>query len=770
MNSVSQSCEPKANKLFRGRYLNECKRVHRFMIWLMVAQWFVGIAFAAFYSPLTWIGQNYETHIHIWAAIILGGSISGFAILWIRLHNESAHTRHVVAICQMLWSALLIHLSGGRIETHFHVFASLAILSIYRDWKILITATVVVAVDHFIRGVFYPLSAFGVVTESPYRWIEHAAWVLLEVAFLAPGCMRLRNEIRELCVRQTEIEEAKKSVDIKVDERTRELSAANHMLAQKTAEAEKLALVARYTDNAVVITDDQSKIEWVNNGFSRVTGYQPDEVIGKRQSEFLYGPATDPEQRELIQSAMHAKEGCDTELVNYDKAGDPFWLSVEIRPIHDADGKVIKFIAIQRDISEKRQREHNLRLLRTAVDHANDSMFRIKEDGRIVDVNEIACQRLGYTPDELLNLTVPDISTVEDWEDRWNRIKTEQAVLLDGEHVTRDGRKFPVEVSAVFVADDQDEYICAFVRDITERREADIERQRLNEQLVEASRTAGMAEVATGVLHNVGNILNSVNVSAAVIRQTLRESALANLERVSLLIAEHEHKLADFLSADNRGQQIPNYLAKVTDALKGERDYINGEFHDLVKNIEHIKEIVAVQQALARPSGMLQSLSPAELVTDSITANKGTLTNHKINIQPEIEKDMPVVKSDKHRIMQILVNLIKNAKDALVEHQVSDPAITVRASSTDSHVIFEVRDNGVGISPDKVNKIFQHGFTTKENGHGFGLHYSANAASELGGMLTLAKHDAESGATFRLEVPRIPANEMETPVHSTTAT
>ena len=211
------------NDLFQKRYEHECLWVHRFMTWIMIGQWALGLAFAAFLSPLTWIGQRNEVHVHVWAAFLIGMSLSGFAILWMRMFPREASTRHIVAVVQMLWSALLIHLSGGRIETHFHVFASLAILSIYRDWRILISATAVVALDHFVRGVFYPLSVFGIMTESPYRWIEHAAWVVFEVAFLAPGCYRLRKEVWELCVRQTEIELAKRSVDQQVQRAIRSI-------------------------------------------------------------------------------------------------------------------------------------------------------------------------------------------------------------------------------------------------------------------------------------------------------------------------------------------------------------------------------------------------------------------------------------------------------------------------------------------------------------------------------------------------------------------
>ncbi len=400
------------NELFRKRYESECQLVHRFMQWIMIGQWILGIAFALLLSPLTWIGQRSEVHVHVWAALLIGTSLSGSAILWIRMYPTHAHTRHVVAIIQTLWSALLIHLSGGRIETHFHVFASLAILSTYRDWKILISATVVVALDHFVRGVFYPLSVFGIITESPYRWIEHAAWVLFEVAFLAPSCYRLRKEVWELCARQTEIEVAKRSVDLQVAQRTRELSEAFDLLAEKTAETEKLALVARYTDNAVMITDAESRIEWVNEGFTRISGYLASEVVGRRPSEFLHGEKTDANTRSVMREAIARQEGFNLQTVNYRKSGEPYWVDIEVRPIRDANGKVQRFIAIEADVTDR---------------------------------------------------------------------------VLQKE-----------------------------------------EENRLNQELLDVSRKAGMAEIATGVLHNVGNILNSVNVSVSVIRRQFAKSALSN--------------------------------------------------------------------------------------------------------------------------------------------------------------------------------------------------------------------------------------------------
>ena len=139
-----------------------------------------GIVFALWVSPLTWEGADSSTHLHVWAAVLLGGIISLFPALlgWLRPGLPS--TRYTIAVAQMLMGALLIHLTGGRIETHFHVFGSLAFLAFYRDWRVLIPATIVVALDHMLRGMFWPQSVYGVLVASQWRWLEHAAWVVFE--------------------------------------------------------------------------------------------------------------------------------------------------------------------------------------------------------------------------------------------------------------------------------------------------------------------------------------------------------------------------------------------------------------------------------------------------------------------------------------------------------------------------------------------------------------------------------------------------------------
>ena len=210
---VSPAIRKRAELLLKEHQLAVYKRTDRMFAGLMTFQWLAGIATALIVSPKTWAGQISDVHIHVWAAILLGGVITLFPVLLAMLRPGEAITRYVIAGSQMLMSGLLIHLSGGRIETHFHVFGSLAFLAFYRDWKVLIPATVVVAIDHFVRGVYWPQSAFGVLTASHWRWVEHAAWVIFENIFLVQSCLQGVRDMRDNAHKQAELEALRDQAD-----------------------------------------------------------------------------------------------------------------------------------------------------------------------------------------------------------------------------------------------------------------------------------------------------------------------------------------------------------------------------------------------------------------------------------------------------------------------------------------------------------------------------------------------------------------------------
>jgi signal transduction histidine kinase len=278
------------------------------------------------------------------------------------------------------------------------------------------------------------------------------------------------------------------------------------------------------------------------------------------------------------------------------------------------------------------------------------------------------------------------------------------------------------------------------------------EQKAAQRQLLENARHAGMAEIATNVLHNVGNVLNSVNVSAELIGTKVRDSEAAGLARAVKLLEDHAHHIGDYLSSDPRGKLLPGYLKQLAQALAEERQSITAELAALTKSVKHIKEIVATQQSYAGASSVVESLQIVELIEDALRIDTGALNSHHLTVLRDFEA-VPSLLLDKHRVLLILVNLIGNARYAM--QRVPDAAhrLTLTVRMVDDKLQVVVGDSGEGIAPDNLTRIFAHGFTTKKDGHGFGLHSCVLAAREMGGRLLAHSDGPGRGAVFTLELP-----------------
>jgi len=503
-----------ADELYTAYEDTVYRRTDRFFFVLMAVQWLVGILFAAVVSPRAWSGAISSVHPHIYAAIGLGGLFCFFPMFLIWRFPGKALTRQAVAVGQVCFSSLLIHLTGGRIETHFHVFGSLAFLACYRDWKVLPTATIIVAVDHLVRGMWYPESVYGIAFTTPWRSLEHAGWVIFEDVVLVWSCFVSRREMRNICEQQFQNQELLDGLENRVRKRTS---------------------------------------------------------------------------------------------------------------------------VIEAEVAESRRAEEELKAL-TA-------------------------------------------------------------------------------------------------------------------RMVETSRQAGMAEVATGVLHNVGNVLNSVNLSATLIREGLQQSRLSHLTKSIALLRENEPNLSAFLATDPRGRQLPQFLGSLSEHLVEENKRLADEAESLDKNVQHIRQIVAMQQSFSRVFGVTESQQPERLMEDALQFNLTAFDRHGIKLMRQYAPTPPVL-VDRHKVLQILINLLRNAKQALRDSETAEKQITLSiAAANDGRIRIAVTDNGVGIPPENLTKIFRHGFTTKKDGHGFGLHSGALAAKEMDGSLSVQSDGPGTGSTFTLELP-----------------
>jgi signal transduction histidine kinase len=277
----------------------------------------------------------------------------------------------------------------------------------------------------------------------------------------------------------------------------------------------------------------------------------------------------------------------------------------------------------------------------------------------------------------------------------------------------------------------------------------------VHKELVTASREAGMAEVATNVLHNVGNILNSVNISASLVAERLRQSKAAGVSRLAALLVEQGDRVGQFIAEDARGKRVPAYMAALGEQLAADQRSALEELAGLRENLEHIKDTVNMQQSYAKLCGVTETVEVVDLVEDSLRLNAGAFARHGVTLQREFG-EVPPINVDKHKVLQILVNLVRNAKYACDDSGRSDKLITLRIAPVAAGVSIAVQDNGIGIPRENMSRLFQHGFTTRASGHGFGLHSCALAALELGGTLRADSDGEGRGACFTLELPLSP--------------
>ncbi|HKE13308.1 MAG TPA: ATP-binding protein [Kofleriaceae bacterium] len=289
--------------------------------------------------------------------------------------------------------------------------------------------------------------------------------------------------------------------------------------------------------------------------------------------------------------------------------------------------------------------------------------------------------------------------------------------------------------------------------DISAQKLAIARAEDLGRELMTVSRKAGMAEVSAGVLHNVGNVLNSINISSASVRKQLEGSHLAGLARAARLLEERRGDLADFLGSE-RGKLLPEYLIQAAARLAGEQAAALADVSRVEKGIQHIAAIISTQQSYAKVGDRIEHLHLSQVIEDVLSLNATSFERDELRIARHLDVD-PELLADRHKIMQILMNLIGNARHALVEGAVAGERrveITTRLTG-DGRVAVEVADNGVGIAPETLARMFEHGFTTRTTGHGFGLHSSMRAAHDLGGRLSARSDGLGRGATFLLELP-----------------
>ena len=688
------SSDERAEELFQQHRQKIFRNTDKLFARLMLFQWAAGILIALLVSPLTWSGQSSSINIHIWSAIFLGGAISVLPIWMTRVWPGAAATRYTIAAAQMLMSTLLIDITGGRLETHFHIFGSLVILSFYRDWRVLIPATLVVGLDHLVRGIWWPYSVYGVLTASPWRSLEHAGWVIFEDTFLVISCLRSVREMRSIAKRTTALEASEQGF--------------RRIFEEVPIGMALVGLDLRYLK--------------VNAVLSQMVGYSNEELMQRTTSDITH-PEDIDRDNEAAEALLGGAKGCSLEKRFVCKSDELLWVTDTACLIRDEGGKPHHYLVMIEDISERKLGEKALEESRRDLEvalHANQLIMDNSQDvictigaaGRFLTVNA-ACQDLwGYTPEELVGRSYIDFVYPED------RAKTKKAsskVLATGKitafvnrYVRKDGALMDVLWSASWSK--ADKILFCIAHDVTERT-------RTEKALADAKNEADRAnraksEFLSRMSHELRTPLNAI----LGFGQLIERQNPTDIQRIRV-----SHII-------NAGRHLLSLINEVLDISRIEAG-----------NFQLSLEPVCVGDTLNEALDLMRPLAAERTIALSIPSP----------VSPSL-----YVSADRQRFKQVLLNLLGNA----VKYTPVGGEATVSVSSTTiGSVRLIITDTGPGIAAEKLPRLFTPfdrlgAEQSPIEGTGLGLALCKLLMQEMRGSIGVSSSVGQ-GSTFWVELP-----------------
>ena len=526
--------------------------------------------------------------------------------------------------------------------------------------------------------------------------------------------------------------------------------------------------------DAVYFKDLESRFVRASTSLAQRVGHDdPNELVGRSDLDLFsaeHGMVAFADEQEVIRTGKPVLGKVEKEIL---ADGRATWVLTSKLPWRNPAGTIIGTFGVSKDITALKRAEEELQnssdMLQALLDNIPDRIYFKNAQSRFIKVGKALVTRLGMdSPEQVVGKTDFDFHPPElarqFVHDEEHIMATGEALIAKVEkQIGPDSEPIWASVTKVPIYDrlGQIAGIIGISRDITALKRAEDELQQKSKELIEASRAAGMAEVATGVLHNIGNVLNSVNVAATLVSDMVRRSKAVNLARLAAMLKEHGQNLSVFLTQDEKGKQIPSYLEQLGKHLADEQQTLLRELDGMRKSVDHIRDIVATQQGYAKVGGTVEPVIVADLVEMALRMQLTALTRHDVTVIRQFSP-VPTVEAEKHKILQILNNLLRNAKQAMEANLDGKKQLTIRiAPNGQGGVSIQVLDNGLGIAPENVTRIFAHGFTTRQGGHGFGLHSAALAAKEMGGSLTVHSEGLGKGATFTLELPPQPKEERK---------
>ena len=701
------------------------RRADRVFAGLLAVEWLAAVGLALWISPRAWEGELSRTHPHVWAAVVLGFAVVSLPIALTTLRPGRAATRHAVAAGQLMMSALLIHLTGGRPETHFHVFGSLAFLAFYRDWRVVLTGSAVTAVDHAARGLLWPESVFGTAAGADWRWVEHAGWVGFIDLFLVYSCVQGDRDLAAAAARQAELEATQADVAGQVRDRTREL----HDSEQRFRGALDSAAIGM----ALVSLDGH----WlrVNASLCRIIGYDEAELLA-----MTFQDITDP--ADLAADLAQVGRLIAGEIPDYHmekryvhKSGRTVWAMLSVSLVRDPAGAPAYFVSQIQDIGDRRRAEEEARAsaaeaeaqgnkLLLLLESTGEGIYGIDLQGCCTFVNPAGAKLLGYSPREMLGRNAHELI----------------------HHHRADGTPYPVAACPINLSFRVGEN-CRVADEVLWRRDG----------------TPFDAEYTARPIVELGAILGAV-VTFSDISGRRRDER----ELVAAVAAAEEASRAksEFLANMSHEVRTPlNGILGLTELVLGgglTRDQreslgmVQSSAESLMAVINDILDFSKIE------AGKLD-LDPtpfclADAVGDTLKLLALRAHVKGLELVGDVRPGVPeVVVGDAGRLRQVLTNLVGNAVKFTESGEVVVRVERVADAAAGHCVRFGVRDTGVGIPKSQQASVFEaftqaDGSTTRRfGGTGLGLTISSRLVALMGGRIWVESEPGR-GSTFSFEV------------------
>ncbi len=669
--------------------------------WLMIIQCLAAILIAATVSPLAWAGRDSYIHPHIYFATILGSLITLFPAYLAFRHSGEPLTRHTIAACQMLYSGLLIHLTGGRIETHFHIFGSLAFLSFYRDWRVLLTASGVTMVDHALRGMLIPESIYGVAVASPWRTLEHVWWVIFEDVFLLNAGHQSIHSMVNSANEQAELRETRARVEEIVTQRTEELSRSES----------RYRALCETAPVGIFLTSQDGDCVYVNNRFCEIYN-----ITAEQATEEGWADVVAEVDFDYVKASwLNAVGGNGIFDVQYRLKGDKVcWVHVVATRVRSEDGSDQNTfvgtaeVITERVLAEQEQREKELvhAQLASIVRHSNDSIIGKNNDGTVVSWNPAAERLFGYSSEEMIGkkitIILPDSRASEDGVID-DRVRSGMKVDdFETVRMRKDGTCVDVALTYSLMVDEKGIPFGAssIYRDISQRKE--VEKR--------------LSEFYSTISHELRTPLTSIRGALGLIDDEIIEMGSEECAEMIKVARSSSERLVR-----------------------------------LINDILDIKKIEAGKLELR-----LEKIDATSLVSRAVSAMEGMALANNVHLLKDTDHGA-TVEVDVDRILQVLTNLISNAiKFSKPNHSVN-VALAIRS---DGSLRFSVTDEGEGIPLPLQSKLFQRfqqvdsSDTRAKEGTGLGLALCKAIVEEHKGLIGL--HSSEiTGSTFWFDLPTV---------------